>query len=179
MKFLIIYFVFFLLTTPQPVVSETKLYLHGMIDKNLVNDLQTQISQFPKETNWVLHFDTPGGSVMDGMRLLPFLEKNNVTCVVSRAYSMGFILLQACTTRSIEKYGTLMMHDMQLSFGSKTEFSKIKSYVEFLQRIYDQLLLLQIQRIGISADAFKTKIQSDWWMDAYTALIYNCVDEIK
>ena len=36
----------------------------------------------------------------------------------------------------------------------------------------------QIQRIGISADAFKTKIQSDWWMDAYTALIYNCVDEI-
>ena len=140
---------------------------------------QTQISQSPpKETNWVLHFDTPGGSVMDGMRLLPFLENNNVTCIVSRAYSMGFILLQACTTRSIEKYGSLMMHDMQLSFRSRTDFSKIKSYLEFLQRIYDQLFLLQIQRIGMSADAFKTKIQSDWWMDAYTALIYNCVDEI-
>lgn len=157
--------------------SETHLELHGVINKHLVQDFNERVKEYPYEKNFVVHFNTPGGSVLDGMQLLPFFEKNNVVCIVSKAYSMGFVLLQACQVRKIEKYGSIMMHDMQMAFNH-IEFSKLQSYLNFLSKIYEDLLLMQIKKIGISRENFLNKIRSDWWMDAKDALVHHCVDEI-
>lgn len=156
---------------------KTVINLHGPINRHLVQDFQQIVEENKFETEWVVHFDTPGGSVLDGMKLLPFFETNEVTCVVSRAYSMGFVLLQACTDRQMYKYGTIMAHDMQLSIPN-IEFSKLKSYLSFLSRIYDDLLLLQIKRIGISKQNFLKKIRSDWWMNSEQAIQNGCIDKI-
>lgn len=156
------------------------LSIDGTIQKNTVDNFFHQIEELRQKGYYgkiKIHFDTPGGSVLDGMRLLDYIERNHVECSATRAYSMGFVLFQACKTRKIEKYGSLMQHDMKLNL-QMMDFSNFKSYYKYIKKIYEELIEKQIKRIGISEKKFLSRIKNDWWMDAKDAIYYNCADEI-
>ena len=150
--------------------------IEGPINKRSVDEIIYEFHTMPQENDWILYLNTPGGSVMDGVRLLPYLENKNVTCVVDKAYSMGFLLLQACSKRLMLPYGTIMQHDMYLGF--EDDYTKIKSYMEFLSGIYDKLTSMQYTRIGISKEEYLRKIKDNWWMTAEDAVQENCADDI-
>lgn len=147
-----------------------------VIDKYSVDMIQYIFNSEPNRTDWTVYFNTPGGSVSDGIRLLPYFEKNNMTCIVDKAYSMGFVLFQACSQRYILPYGSLMQHDMSLRLSD--EFTKIQSYMRYLRKLYNRLVHLQIKRIGISKKEFLQKIRNDWWMTAEESIKNNCADKI-
>lgn len=147
-----------------------------VIHKETVDMIQSIFHNEPNRTDWTIYFNTPGGSVTDGIRLLPYFERNNITCIVDRAYSMGFLLFQACSQRYILPYGSLMQHDMSL--GIHDEFSRIESYFSFLRKLYYRLIDLQIKRIGISKKSFLKLIRNDWWMNAEESIKNNCADKI-
>ena len=147
-----------------------------VINKQSVDMIQSIFHSEPNRTDWTVYFNTPGGSVSDGIRLLPYFERNNITCIVDRAYSMGFLLFQACSQRYILPYGSLMQHDMSL--GVQDEFTKIESYMSYLRKLYYRLVNLQSKRIGISRKIFLRNIRNDWWMNAEESIQQNCADKI-
>lgn len=146
----------------------------GVINDDLIH----YVVEFIKETDEdiVFYFDTPGGSVTSGMKLLPYLQNTDSVCVVQSAYSMGFVLFQACSNRYMLPYGSLMQHDMYL--GVRDDFHRIRSYLRYLERVYDKLIKLQIERIGISRQKFIQRILKNWWMTAEEAVEENCADAI-
>lgn len=150
--------------------------IDSVIEKESVDYIQYIFHNEPNKTDWIVYFNTPGGSVSDGIRLLPYFEKYNMTCVVDRAYSMGFLLFQACSQRYMLPYGSLMQHDMSLGF--RDEFTKIESYLDYIRKLYNRLVTLQIERIGISRKNFLQKIRNDWWMNAEESIKNNCADKI-
>lgn len=158
------------------VFSQNIVSIEGPINKRSIDEVIYEFHTNPEENDWILYLNTPGGSVMDGARLLPYLESKNVTCVVDKAYSMGFLLLQACSDRVMLPYGSLMQHDMYLGF--EDDYTKIKSYMEFLTKVYDRLTTMQYSRIGISKEEYLRKIKDNWWMTAEEAVEANCADRI-
>ena len=154
----------------------TKLSINGVINQKSVDDFLIEVDENLPEDDWLVYFNTGGGHVLEGVRLLPFFQQHNVTCIASKAYSMGFVLYQACSYRYMEEFGSLMMHDMKLHFH--TDFSKAKTYLKFINKLHKKLTQLQTNKIGIPESPFFRKIYSDWWMDSKDALRYNCADEI-
>lgn len=150
--------------------------IDGLIHKISVDDIISQFQAEPDKNDWVVYFNTPGGSVTDGIRLLPYFENNNVTCVVDKAYSMGFVLLQKCSKRLMLPYGSLMQHDMYL--GIQDNYTSIKSYMKYLTKLYNRLAKIQYKRIGISYELFLKKIKDNWWLNAEESVKENCADSI-
>ena len=156
--------------------TDSLLSIDAPIDKFLVDSIRQQFIETPEQKNWTVYFDTGGGSVMEGNRLLPFFLENNVTCIVARAYSMGFFLLQACKHRYILPTGTLMQHDMFLVLADS--FSRLKSYMNHIDRLHQYMVDIQTDRLNMTRSEFLEKIEHDWWMNATEALDTNCVDAI-
>ena len=157
-------------------ITDGLLSIDAPIDKFLVDSIRQQFLETPEQTNWTVYFDTGGGSVMEGNRLLPFFLENNVTCIVDRAYSMGFFLLQACKYRYILPTGTLMQHDMFLFLADS--LSRLKSYMDHIDHLHQYMVDLQTDRIQMTRGEFLQKIEHDWWMNATEALDTKCVDAI-
>ncbi len=152
------------------------LKLEGTITRQNIDILHDAFLNDPNQQNYILYLNTNGGSISEGLRIMPYLETKNVTCVVDRAYSMGFFLLQSCKQRYILPYGSIMQHDMSLNLAD--EYPKIQSYFKYLSTLYDNMISKQIDRIGISKTNFLEKIRNDWWMNATQAVEQNCVDKI-
>lgn len=172
MNFKFLYFcLWFGLVKSMNIVS-----IEGPVNKRSIDEVIYEFHTNAEENDWVLYLNTPGGSVMEGARLLPYLETKNVTCVVDKAYSMGFLLLQACSKRLMLPYGSIMQHDMYM--GLEDDYTKIKSYMEFLTKVYDRLTTMQYTRIGLSKEEYLRKIKDNWWLTAEEAVEENCADGI-
>ena len=148
----------------------------GVINDDLILSVMELVDETEEETDIIFYFDTPGGSVTSGMKLLPYLQRTDSVCVVQSAYSMGFVLFQACSKRYMLPYGSLMQHDMYL--GVRDDFHRIRSYLRYLEKVYNKLIQLQIERIGISRQKFIQRILRNWWLTAEEAVEENCADAI-
>ncbi len=170
------FFFFLLLFFFPQVLATSMLKLDGTISKPLVDFFHDEFMQNANETDWLIYFNTNGGSVSEGNRLLPFFQLYNMTCVADRAISMGFFLFQQCQNRIMLPYGVLMQHDMTILLMD--ELPKVHSYMQFLSQLEENMVQLQTDRINITTDLFKEKVRNDWWMNATEAVENNCADSI-
>ena len=149
--------------------------VRGTIDSDVASAFIYKLNTLANK-NVIVYLDTPGGSVESGNKMLMEIQKYNLSCVVDRAYSMGFVLLQGCVNRYIRPYGRVMQH--QISYGVQNEKGKIDSYTKFIDQIEDDLVELKADKIGMTKDEFRLKTMNEWWMVGKHALETNCVDEI-
>lgn len=156
--------------------STNFILLKGVIDKKTTNSFMYQLNLLPKKKNIYLYIDSPGGSVEDGNKILNEVQKYKIKCITERAYSMAFAIFQGCSKRYIIPYAKLMQH--QMSFGIKDEKAKIESYIEFINQIEDELILLQSSKIGMSTKEFKDKTYNEWWIFGESNIKQNCADKI-
>lgn len=132
----------------------------------------------------VIEFNTPGGSVDAGFTLAHRIEdaKVPVHCVVDGdAASMGFYLLQSCTTREMTKRSTLMAHTPSLSGGiSDARQLQFNNYAERMRVMADAMSEHCQHRLKVSiADyKFRTRDGAQWWMNWQEGLNYGAVDQI-
>ena len=175
MKTFILFLLYLLFFSTTVYSTKEVIPIVGVIHDGMIEEV-VDLLQNSSNKDVVFYFDTPGGSVNSGMKLLPYLQNQNSVCVVQTAYSMGFVLFQACKNRYVLPYGSIMQHDMYL--GVRDDFFRIRSYLQYLEKVYDKLIDLQIQRIGISKDVFIEKILQNWWMTAEDAVDENCADAI-
>ena len=95
------------------------LLLKGEVNEVSVQKFLYDLHKHDRKKELILFLDTNGGSVAHGNKIVNEVQKYNIACVAERAYSMGFVILQACKKRYITPYGRIMQH--QLSYGIGNE----------------------------------------------------------
>lgn len=150
--------------------------LKGVIDGKSVNRFLYDFNLVDDKDNLYVFIDSVGGSVEDGYKVITEFQKYNVSCIVEKAYSMAFAILQICNKRLLLPHGKIMQH--QISLGVMNELGKIESYLHFISQIEKKLLEIQSKKIGISSEELKNKTLNEWWLFGENAIKENCVDKI-
>ena len=60
-----------------------------------------------------------------GSRIVDEIQKYDLDCIAHKAYSMGFVILQACNKRYITQYSSVMQH--QISYGVSNEIKLVRN----------------------------------------------------
>ena len=128
-----------------------------------------------------LYFDTPGGSIMDGNEIINTIDTlthtgKTIVGIADIAISMGFIIFQHCPTRYVRPRAVLMQH--QMSTGIHGQFENIKTKLQFMQELDDQLSQAQAERLQLSLDEFNLRTAHDWWMYGNNIIKYKAADEM-
>ena len=145
--------------------------LQGPITEESAAKFILDLNLFDRKSrsNKIVYIDSPGGSVLAGVKIIDQIEKYQISCIASKAISMGFVIFQSCHNRLVTSSSQLMQH--QISFGIKDEIRKIESHLDFIQQIEDQLVDKQIQKMNISKDHFNQLINNEWWTYGVNNLI--------
>jgi ATP-dependent Clp endopeptidase proteolytic subunit ClpP len=135
-------------------------------------------------------FNSPGGSVTDGMALFDFIQEireggHHVTTVAQgMAASMAGILLQAGDERVMTSQSWLMIH--QASYGAVGSHYKVEDTVKWVERIQERILEIFVNRAkgsGVAKPISKSTIKrnwnrKDWWITSDEALACGLIDRI-
>lgn len=128
-------------------------------------------------------FNSPGGSIVDGMALFDFLGrmKNSghkiTTSTMGMAASMAGVLLQAGSVRKMGPESWLLVHQAQ--FGAMGSFGEVEDQVEWVKKMQERILDIFASRSKISKATIKRKwTRTNWWLDADEALECGFIDEI-
>ncbi len=160
--------------------SRNMITIRGPIQHESVSDFISKTSKIDADDIYI-YISSPGGSVMEGMKivdLIKSLEKSgkNVSCISDFSASMAFIILQSCPKRFATFSSVLMQH--QMSLGIEGDIENINTYLTFIKQIDFELNKLQAERIGLSQEAFKRKIENDWWIHGPEAKENKIVDDL-
>lgn len=156
----------------------TRPNVDSVIQQLYSNHIQNYIH---KNKKILLYIDSPGGSVHEGMRLIQTiknLQQKNITvdCIAENFMSMAFIIFQVCDSRNILDHSIGMQHQMNLAI--KGDIENVKSYFDMIFEINEQIIDMEIKRIGISYTDYRNKIIQDWWLYGYDNIYNNVADNV-
>lgn len=132
----------------------------------------------------VIEFNTPGGSVDAGFKLAKAIEDSPIPvhCVVDgMAASMGFYLLQSCSTRTMTSRSTLMAHEPAIGtakfYGQQVRWQNIAELLRTTASAANHHLC---HRMAISFEDFSKRIDGgrEWWFTSEEALKWKAVDVV-
>lgn len=156
------------------------------VSKNSVAECIAFLGQWHREdpTKPVkLIFNSPGGSVIDGLALFDYvIQLRNEgakidTVTLGYAASMAGILLQCGEKRSMGKNAYLMIHEV--SSGAIGKISEIEDEAKFVKQLNDRLFAILADRSSLSLRSILRRAKrKDWWLDAEQALEHGFCDEI-
>ena len=157
--------------------STNNIILRGEINKESASKFIYDLNLKKDKNNTILYLNTPGGSVIDGLKIVSEVKKYNMSCIAESAFSMGFIIFQACKDRLILPHGRLMQHQMAL--GIMDQKNRIESYMEYINELDEKITQEQAARINITTDEFKNNIKDDWWLYGEKAVEKNYLRKMK
>ena len=134
-------------------------------------------SQRLHDTVHFVYINSPGGSVHAGQQIVMELRHRNYTCIANTAYSMAFVLLQACRYRMITLYASLMQHQISIKHIGG-ELQQLSNMIEDVSKTSRRLIKLQAKRIGVTPEWFANKTMTEWWLNGEEAIESNCADGI-
>lgn len=142
-----------------------------------------------------IQFNSPGGSVWDGLALFDEIQHwrrqgvRFTTSTIGMAASMAGILLQAGDRRIMAPESWLLIH--KTSFGVMGDFDEVQDRVKLLDRIQERILDIFAKRAKeageagtasnpITRDQLSEKWERrDWWIPSDEALVFGLVDEVR
>lgn len=161
---------------PNHVVFE------GPVDAESVNLFLFELRAAEEEGSVVfVEINTPGGSVMDGMRMGKAIEDSpaDVVCNVDGfAASMGFYILQSCDKRIMTSRSLLMGHEPSgMSGGQPTEHENV---VSLLKALNHALATHIARRSTLSVREYEALIEGgkELWLTDASALELGFVDQV-
>ncbi len=173
MKNIILAFLAFLsanivLASPKIVTLTTSNFvlLRGEIDSRLVSEVILKLEAKQGEKIY-LYIDSPGGSIVDGMRLINVVKAlaetgTEIVCVADYAASMAFSLLQACPVRYALENAIIMQH--QASYSVEGSMTQNRSRIQLVETLTTKLNQMDAARLEIPLDQFVNRVYKDWWM---------------
>lgn len=154
--------------------------IRGPIDSDSTNKFFQDIMKLDKEDEINIFINSPGGSVMEGLKIVSYIEMLNenvkVNCIADFAASMAFIITQSCKHRYALKSSLLMQH--QMSLMNRGNLFNLNNYMEMINEMNVDLDKSQAARINMSYEEFKERITNDWWLYGNKAKEMNVVDDI-
>ena len=160
--------------------TRSSISLRGPINSVTTNNLIEKLTLYDEKV-LNLFINSPGGSVMDGMKIVDQLNTMKVqgitvNCIADFSASMAFIILQACENRFALNSAILMQHQMFL--GLQGNIYNLESYFNFIKSIRNELEEMQAKRIGMEKNAFINKVMNDWWLSGNEAKKNNAGDDV-
>ena len=145
----------------------------------LFNDADV-LTTIKEEKNVFLYINSPGGSVLDGYRLIQHIhalqaQNVSVNCIAQNFMSMGFAIFQACSRRLVMTNSLGMQHPMSTSMHGSIQ--TIRTELDMIETMYEELSALQYARLNISRAVFNERILRDWWIFGSALLANNIADE--
>lgn len=158
-------------------------YMTQEVGTDSVNAVLADMEKFNNKNNNPIYLilDTPGGSVIEGARLITAMQtsKNPVYGIdTGLAASMGFMILEHAAKRLAVPKAILMAHPASIGMGFQGELDKAVSRLAFLKRFVDKMDRYVAIRAGVTYEAFKLKTSSEYWLDSEDALAANYLDAI-
>lgn len=135
-------------------------------------------------------FNSPGGSVVDGMALFDFIQQVRreghkvTTTALGIAASMAGILLQAGDVRRMGKEAWVLIH--QASFGAIGSYGEVEDRLKWVEKVQERILDIFAERAATSGAEHpmtrnrikKNWERKDWWISSDDCLKYGFVDEV-
>lgn len=126
-----------------------------------------------------LVLDSPGGSVVDGARLIEYIKnsgKNIVTVCDNFCASMAFQIFQAGKRRILTEKAILMAHPA--SGSAKGTIENMYELVKMFKLYVDRMDADTAKRAGIDYNTFKALVSNNIWLEAPDALALKLADGI-
>jgi len=151
-------------------------------DDATIIGLKTKINALKQAGTEVwLRLNTNGGSVFAEQDFVQFLEHDPVTCVVDyRAFSAGAFFLEspACKERLMTKRSTILFHEALVQEASGNSHA-LQDTVNELTAITDSIIAVTSEKMQMTEEAFKAKIDNKVWIMSYhEALQSKAIDKI-
>lgn len=163
------------------------LTFYGEVSPPMVLDAMTELGRWARRDPGDpirLIFNSPGGTVWDGLALFDYLlELRSLghvveTVALGRAASMGGILLQAGTTRVMGANAWMLIHEV--SSGTYGSTSEMEDDLAFTRQLQDRCAELLAARSALSVRQIKARWKKkDWWLSAAQALELGFVDLVR
>ena len=160
---------------------------YARVEEETVQDCMRTLTSWSTKApgaSLTVTFNSPGGSVHDGLALFDFLrhlrtEGHHLTTVaLGRAASMGAVLLQAGDHRVVGANAFVMLHEV--SSGSSGKVSELEESIELSKRLQKRLLVILSERSTMSVQAIQRRwARRDWWLDAEDAVALGFADEVR
>jgi len=148
-----------------------------------INQLTIWSRTDPK-CNIEIIFNSPGGSIIDGMLLYDFIQQlkrsdHEVTTVaMGMAASMAGVLLQAGTKRAMGAEAWVLIHEA--SFMAAGSMGNVEDQVEWVKKMQERILGILAKNSKMSVAQIKRKwTRKDWWLSSDQCLEYGFVDEVR
>lgn len=151
---------------------------------NILYSLRSHERAYPR-TPITIELCTPGGSIIDGLRLFDELcrlrrKGHHVTIRVrGEAASMGATILQAADQRECGPNAFIMIH--RVAFGAFGKTYEVEDEAEFVKtKLEYRLLRIFAERCGGDPRRFSDLFakRKDAWYTAEEALDFGLIDEI-
>lgn len=158
-------------------------FLTSEVNPDSVDDVINDINMFNTKGNKPIYLilDSPGGSVMDGARLMDVIQssKNPVISInTGLCASMCFMILEHSHKRFGLQRATLMGHPASLGVLYRGELDKIVSRLTYMKRFVDKMDKFIAKRAGLTYESFKLLTQQELWIDSEDSLQKGLLDEI-
>ena len=150
--------------------------------KACISQLTVWMRNNPKQDVEII-FNSPGGSVVEGMALFDFIQlvrgkgHHVTTTALGMAASMAGILLQAGDKRVIGKEAWVLIHEG--SFGAVGSVGEVEDTVDWVKRITKRIAKIFAARSNLSAAQVERRWKrKDWWLSSDDCLKLGFVDDI-
>ncbi len=161
---------------------------NGQVSESSVKSCMEQLNKWVRlsedDLDIEIVFNSPGGSVIDGMALFDFIQMIRkmghkvTTTSIGMAASMAGILLQAGDVRAMGAEGWLMIHEA--SFGASGSMGQVEDTVEWVKMIQKRILNIFAARSKLSvAQLDRRWKRKNWWISSDEALKLGLIDEIR
>lgn len=157
------------------------------VSDHSVTHCQAKLAQWSRRDpgcDLAVVFNSPGGSVIDGLGLYDFLVElgrsghHLTTHTLGMAASMGGILLQAGDVRRMSTNSQMLIHEVSgVIYGTTAEREEQE---RFVKRLQDRCLTILASRSNLTKEQIRRRWKKkDWWLSADEALEHGFIDEIS
>lgn len=167
--------------------SEAHVYtFYSSVEAESVQQCMAELGQWSRRdpgSPITVIFNSPGGSVLDGLALFDYLRRLRntghfvTTMALGRAASMGAVLLQAGDHRVVGENAFLLIHEVSNHTTGKV--SEMEDGVEFTRRLQKRLLAILAARSTLTDQQIARRwTRNEWWLDAAEAVSLGLADEV-
>jgi ATP-dependent protease ClpP protease subunit len=135
-----------------------------------------------KFTDYPLYLvlDTPGGSILEGLRFIEWAKTvPNLHTVSIYAASMGAFTMQALPgKRYVLETSFVMFHRARGTFKGQFEGGELETQLILWKKIVRGMEQTSANRIGISLKSYKQKVVNEWWLYGRDSIKAGVADEV-
>lgn len=162
----------------------THLYLEGEIfaDKidKLIDDIKTaNLEKKPKPV--LIHINSTGGKIEDGMRLLSVYKLSKVpiaTIIDSYCFSIATLLAINSPYRIMTKYSFCLLHEYRLTGSINSEKKDIMHMINKLDNYFKSIIDMYLNKTSFKKEELYKLIKHNLILDCNICLKKNIVDRI-